>query len=217
MLFQHTAARRRLPRTPCSSLYSSSVSTHSRPKAAADTVRFRRQRDQSFNTQPPEGGCVSRGNPFKAFKGFQHTAARRRLRHSHRHPFPRNPFQHTAARRRLLKPEKNRVHTPLFQHTAARRRLPNVRPQGCNDQGRFNTQPPEGGCSYNKKYESRGGRVSTHSRPKAAAGRILLPVELNGRFNTQPPEGGCSYLGNGVAFFESFQHTAARRRLRCIF
>ena len=54
--FQHTAARRRLmmmffPAT------AERVSTHSRPKAAVIVFIDFRQREQSFNTQPPEGGC----------------------------------------------------------------------------------------------------------------------------------------------------------------
>ena len=55
--FQHTAARRRLPSTYIISNACYPVSTHSRPKAAAtigdngETVAY------SFNTQPPEGGC----------------------------------------------------------------------------------------------------------------------------------------------------------------
>ena len=80
--FQHTAARRRLP--PACSLRDAphAVSTHSRPKAAADagfqalpyfafqhTAARRRLRvpfpcviahRSSFNTQPPEGGCPHR-------------------------------------------------------------------------------------------------------------------------------------------------------------
>jgi len=33
------------------------VSTHSRPKAAANTFSVQTHNDVSFNTQPPEGGC----------------------------------------------------------------------------------------------------------------------------------------------------------------
>ena len=78
-MFQHTAARRRLLFRLCQRL-PISVSTHSRPKAAAEahlptltgtpfqhTAARRRlivQRikdavDSGFNTQPPEGGCSS--------------------------------------------------------------------------------------------------------------------------------------------------------------
>ena len=56
-------------------------------------------------------------------------------------------------------------------------------------------------------------KVSTHSRPKAAAIVDSLPTAYLSCFNTQPPEGGCANC-----FFErepvnTFQHTAARRRL----
>ena len=79
----------------------------------------------------------------------------------------------------------------------------------------FNTQPPEGGCLVGRTKANVGHWVSTHSRPKAAAGRAdvtldgtlsqfqhtaarrrlrivgyLLIINIGG-FNTQPPEGGC--------------------------
>ena len=81
---------------------------------------------------------------------------------------------------------------------------------------RFNTQPPEGGCNDRRCEEYNTERVSTHSRPKAAANRFsqllfilalfqhtaarrrLLPPQQqltrkHYGFNTQPPEGGCIY------------------------
>ena len=83
----------------------------------------------------------------------------------------------------------------MFQHTAARRRLAH---QCCRQQsgnGRFNTQPPEGGwpftASFNalpERFQHTAARrrlvefflqclfdrsVSTHSRPKAAGSRII--------------------------------------------
>ena len=57
----------------------------------------------------------------------------------------------------------------------------------------FNTQPPEGGCPRHQLVKADGGEVSTHSRPKAAAASV---IELE----SEP----------------LFQHTAARRRLRCL-
>ena len=56
---------------------------------------------------------------------------------------------------------------------------------------RFNTQPPEGGCTFEAN-----------------------PVLLSG-FNTQPPEGGCPEL-DIIYQRLKFQHTAARRRLASI-
>ena len=60
VVFQHTAARRRLPNTALIGVKFDSVSTHSRPKAAADLVESRHDSVKSFNTQPPEGGCYCR-------------------------------------------------------------------------------------------------------------------------------------------------------------
>ena len=60
-LFQHTAARRRLPVAVPALFYLIFVSTHSRPKAAAEVTDIWQVYEASFNTQPPEGGC----NPLK--------------------------------------------------------------------------------------------------------------------------------------------------------
>ena len=121
IVFQHTAARRRLPEAGTSSSSRPSVSTHSRTKAAA-----------FFDTRHVVY------HPL-----FQHTAARRRLRpasrcrlgsdsvstHSRTKAAAHNIFNHllflkVSARRRLQNKRfvsKTRI---MFQHTAARRRLP---------------------------------------------------------------------------------------------
>ena len=56
-------------------------------------------------------------------------------------------------------------------------------------------------------------KVSTHSRPKAAAFRPLKARRCRACFNTQPPEGGCTPSQLNEANLRRFQHTAARRRL----
>ena len=55
------------------------VSTHSRPKAAGFSLRPLALLPTCFNTQPPEGGWVLISHGISRDKGFQHTAARRRL------------------------------------------------------------------------------------------------------------------------------------------
>ena len=120
-----------------------------------------------------------------------------------------------------------------FQHTAARRRLgPNpptpLRGAGFNTQppeggwvdkriprlGKncFNTQPPEGGWKV-QALRQLGIDVSTHSRPKAAGARRSLKPRRAACFNTQPPEGGWGSTRRLLTIFQTFQHTAARRRL----
>ena len=100
-MFQHTAARRRLPMAASVKDFMSFVSTHSRPKAAAVTIFSFFSLVQCFNTQPPEGGCSRCLFGWFSLVVFQHTAARRRLPNGS--VFGDNPiaFQHTAARRRL--------------------------------------------------------------------------------------------------------------------
>ena len=168
-MFQHTAARRRLPWLLPPISTSLKVSTHSRPKAAA---------------------CVPSVYAISVFL-FQHTAARRRLHHVFVVPDRIVMFQHTAARRRLHPKGGAKSTKKLFQHTAARRRLPTASETVANDRefqhtaarrrlrlkalpyimrvNGFNTQPPEGGCAASVWIAYRKYKVSTHSRPKAAA------------------------------------------------
>ena len=58
LMFQHTAARRRLHFPQNKRFHHRNVSTHSRPKAAASYRNRTRRPPKSFNTQPPEGGCI---------------------------------------------------------------------------------------------------------------------------------------------------------------
>ena len=78
-----------------------SVSTHSRPKAAGSST----------------------GQYAKRRAAFQHTAARRRLGFDLATNYSPELFQHTAARRRLARGRQRLGAKPEFQHTAARRRL----------------------------------------------------------------------------------------------
>ena len=59
--FQHTAARRRLHPVMRRVIQPRTVSTHSRPKAAAGACPPARCPAPCFNTQPPEGGCQPLG------------------------------------------------------------------------------------------------------------------------------------------------------------
>ena len=166
-----------------------SVSTHSRPKAAAP------------------GSATSRRRRL-----FQHTAARRRLQtvakaktamkrvSTHSRPkaaaFSRLRRDLATSCFNTQPPEggcqagqSSITHLHTFQHTAARRRLPEADRRTAASAG-FNTQPPEGGCPADRAFAA-SGNVSTHSRPKAAA---------NAKYKS--------------ASTTKFQHTAARRRLR---
>ena len=143
--FQHTAARRRL-RNQCGlDIIGMWVSTHSRPKAAAEKV-FASNAKQGVSTHSRPKAAA---NIFKiSFDSilFQHTAARRRLQMCKYAFTLGRGFQHTAARRRLL----FWLFFVLYQWF-----------------------------------------VSTHSRPKAAASKLVTLCPINTGFNTQPPEGGC--------------------------
>ena len=166
--------------------------------------------NNSFNTQPPEGGWAIYHCSYRCWQAFQHTAARRRLAIWMARLPHGMTFQHTAARRRLDNGSAMMNWVVGFQHTAARRRLePNhllrhavhcfntQPPEGgwfkhyyiYTKQNSFNTQPPEGGWLPIRCF-CLARRVSTHSRPKAAGPSIGLSSPISVSFNTQPPEGG---------------------------
>ena len=166
-LFQHTAARRRLPdrrnrparyarvsthsrpkaAASCSVRVAAIklVSTHSRPKAAASASVYSSPFSFCFNTQPPEGGCNGNGKPDGKPGGFNTQPPEGGCAHIRPGARNRRGFQHTAARRRLpangdvdmagmsvsthsrpkaaAKTTGLRARSAVFQHTAARRRL----------------------------------------------------------------------------------------------
>ena len=144
---------------------------------------------------------------------FQHTAARRRLRASGCWRAGRALGFNTQPPEGGCCPASRNVVQPLCFNTQP--------PEGGCDFQRchsarmrsFNTQPPEGGCA--KFFLLFGFEfVSTHSRPKAAAGGQAAAAFVHVSFNTQPPEGGCLGRQRTSGPDARFQHTAARRRLR---
>ena len=164
-----------------------------------------------FNTQPPEGGWVSRSSLSTRRFEFQHTAARRRLGLPSTLCSPALMFQHTAARRRLALSLLVR-HGNITVSTHSRPKAAGRFYKRCSlSKPCFNTQPPEGGWkikgfgtavlqSFNTQPPEGGwmmcflieytALVSTHSRPKAAGRLRKRQATWRQSFNTQPPEGG---------------------------
>ena len=120
-------------------------------------------------------------------------------------------FQHTATRRWLRASARQEVAPAMFQHTATRRWLQTL------------TRPhqPAGAVSTHSRPKAAAGRrykmakytiVSTHSRPKAAAYKTwdfvsYCPVSTHSR-----PK-AAALAGLACVIPTQFQHTAARRRL----
>ena len=148
-MFQHTAARRRLPKDGIFTATFEVVSTHSRPKAAANVKSITIRKWSGFNTQPPEGGCQSeiRGL-MMAHDVSTHSRPKAAACVPSVYAISVFLFQHTAARRRLhhvfVVPDR----IVMFQHTAARRRLHWLHGLADAWTCSFNTQPPEGGCRH---------------------------------------------------------------------
>ena len=205
-MFQYTAARRRLLRTfrntakaecfntqppegGCRHVFSSelqdAVSIHSRPKAA-ETPRRASDNIQCFNTQPPEGGCDEPPPPEEPPPVSIHSRPKAAGKIFFRRPFTLVSI-HSRPKAAAVFPVTARPRT-LFQYTAARRRL-STKPPPYAGQGRFNTQPPEGGCRCARRITNLPlGFQYTAARRRLLYLFVLL-IHLS-CFNTQPPEGG---------------------------
>ena len=145
-MFQHTATRRWLQIQEQNLLSLIDVSTHSHPKVAATINQVIKQEILCFNTQPPEGGCLTVAQFSATGLKFQHTATRRWLPSGHKNAIPNHSSFNTQP------PEGgciSRWRSKLLLSS-------------------FNTQPPEGGCKISMVNGS-VKTVSTHSHPKVAA------------------------------------------------
>ena len=190
------------------------VSTHSRPKAAAHATQQAPPATKSFNTQPPEGGCIDECHfclPLNSFntqppeggcagwaspKHFNTVSTHSRPKAAAKYFLgrfsPDFEFQHTAARRRLRSLNGDNRRNLLFQHTAARRRLP----AGINTPV---SVPWFQHTAARRRLRSAAGLPKATSNPwfqHTAARRRLRSAAHNTLwllgFNTQPPEGGCA-------------------------
>ena len=121
-----------------------------------------------FNTQPPEGGCQLTAKRLSLWRGFQHTAARRRLHGTVQLSDVAGPVSTHSRPKAAAMAALNVAATILSFNTQP--------PEGgcarsCSGGWGvvgFNTQPPEGGC-VDPIRDRAQALVSTHSRPKAAA------------------------------------------------
>ena len=165
-----------------------------------------------FNTQPPEGGCISDCGKIHKIALFQHTATRRWL---------------------LYHITTNTGHASFNTQPPEGGCLNNK--TRINNKTSFNTQPPEGGCQLSNSalreislFQHTATRrwlpnvanqiqtwllVSTHSHPKVAALLAFSVLTSSTGFNTQPPEGGCYRQIHITKNHQRFQHTATRRWL----
>ena len=122
--FQHTATRRWLPARLRTLFHSRKVSTHSHPKVAAPIALPLSIPAWGFNTQPPEGGCIS-GSLIYCLAACFNTqppeggcAGARRAAVGTR-GFNTQPPEGGCGVRSTASPDSTR-----FQHTATRRWLP---------------------------------------------------------------------------------------------
>ena len=187
------------------------ISTHSHPKVAARFRVLGGRIGWSFNTQPPEGGCLSfvsaPNHVGVSTPSHPKVAACRDVGFFIQHGVSTHSHPKVAASGvRLTLPTRHR-----FQHTATRRwlRLLCDYPQAiiC-----FNTQPPEGGCfrcSCSKLFVL---FVSTHSHPKVAATENIAFTAFDYVSTHSHPKVAAVQAYHYV-YVIRFQHTATRRWL----
>ena len=188
ILFQHTAARRRLDSSDGGRLFItcfntqppeggweifrfhlsfSNVSTHSRPKAAGfDAAELRLKQIVSTHSRPKAAG-VWVGIGIVDLQVSTHSRPK------------------AAGNTRRIKVIAKMVST--------------------------HSRPKAAGSFAHVVYRVK--RVSTHSRPKAAGTPSIDAANNTFCFNTQPPEGGWLDYQDWLRTYTKFQHTAARRRL----
>ena len=167
LLFQHTAARRRLGAFETLTTAGSEVSTHSRPKAAGFVQFDKFDVGGSFNTQPPEGGWLR----------YMSRETREKIVSTHSRPKAAGPnlliFKHllpvsTHSRPKAAGDGRTISAKELQVSTHSRPKAAGTRQPMLRAQKSFNTQPPEGGWLQKPRRRSHRRSVSTHSRPKAA-------------------------------------------------
>ena len=167
LLFQHTAARRRLGLDYHPMMLSQTWFQHTAARRRLGSLMLRiRLYICRFNTQPPEGGWFRlNSEPYLLYSfNTQPPEGGWRQMPTGAPPIccfntqppeggwlrPVSPiwqllrFQHTADRRRLGVFGCENTEEIMFQHTADRRRLGQQHGTG-GAHPRFNTQPPEGG------------------------------------------------------------------------
>ena len=167
---------------------------------------------RSFNTQPPEGGCLSfteleiRSSCFNT-QPPEGGCKSTKVRISKNESFNTQPPEGGCTDRRLLSPFLG-----MFQHTATRRWLLKICVFSVRFQSSFNTQPPEGGCDF--AFPEVGTMVvSTHSHPKVAANVVAWISRTIVLFQHTATRRWLPVLTTKSLWQTAFQHTATRRWL----
>ena len=152
LMFQHTAARRRLDETDRNRCRLCSFNTQP-PEGGWSHLRRKQTVYSSFNTQPPEGGWLKRASSPTSHSTFQHTAARRRLEKDCKYPligFRVQVSTHSRPKAAGFLPLPNCLQVEVSTHS---------RPKAAGPcffwcaffVACFNTQPPEGGWAEAKR------------------------------------------------------------------
>ena len=137
-MFQHTAARRRLPVAAYGWVRRAIVSTHSRPTMEPT-------RPISFNTQPPEGGCQGCDVLGWFLSGFNTQPPEGGCEQYCRYNQPNAVSTHSRPKAAARVLESVGLRLDVSTHSRPKAAAPGD--GGGSDGGDgFNTQPPEGGC-----------------------------------------------------------------------
>ena len=166
LMFQHTAARRRLEKLPHYKYYRTSFNTQP-PEGGWRRSACRHPRPISFNTQPPEGGWARSNGQSCSYTAVS----------THSRPKAAGPL--------AIKP----VQINLVS-THSRPKAAGVVAEGEGVIGVVSTHSRPKAAGQDLLRDEYDLTVSTHSRPKAAGTHPKNEHIMQHRFNTQPPEGG---------------------------
>ena len=145
-VFQHTAARRRLP--PVGESFRTITGFNTQPRGGGCTLSTCANfKGRGFNTQPHGGGCEVRHKGGYARLVSTHSRAEAAAKKNKTCDTVKHVSTHSRAKAAANCDIVHKIRFMVFQHTAARRRLP---------------------CEISLK-STRFTGVSTHSRAKAAA------------------------------------------------
>ena len=188
--FQHTAARRRLANL----IFNPTAKVWFQHTAARRRLGFsaaRQSCNQSFNTQPPEGGWSAQSNLCTEQKGFNTqppeggwniciSGIPTVIVSTHSRPKAAGILQILACHQHIVSTHSRpkAAGHGIFQLSMTYPVSTHSRPKAA------------GRVSY---WQRCANPVSTHSRPKAAGYFVFRLTIFSVGFNTQPPEGGWAF------------------------
>ena len=187
-VFQHTAARRRLVTHGIPDLVIPTVSTHSRPKAAGHTWNTGSCNPYCFNTQPPEGGWYR----FQVGKAHElvSTHSRPKAAGQYRAKQSGDITVSTHSRPKAAGTAKIVNKTTIMVSTHSRPKAAGRGQELLAKIGEVSTHSRPKAAGWNNPHQRRRNAMFQHTAARRRLGLHRIYPIIPACFNTQPPEGG---------------------------